>query len=47
MNAFRKRLRELAGQGWLWFIFLWLGGVAGTALLVLPFRILVAMAMRK
>lgn len=33
----RKRL--------LWFIALWLLGVAGTALLVLPFHLLIAAAM--
>jgi hypothetical protein len=44
MNALLMRLKGLADKGWLWFVFLWLCGVGGTALLVLPFRLLVAMA---
>jgi hypothetical protein len=36
-GTFRQRL--------LWFVGLWLLGVAGTALLVLPFRLLIAAAM--
>lgn len=34
------------GKRTLWFIALWLLGVAGTALLVLPFHLLVVAAMR-
>jgi hypothetical protein len=34
------------GKRMLWFIALWLLGVTGTALLVLPFHLLVAAAMR-
>ena len=45
MPSLQMFIRHLAGQRWAWFIFLWLCGVAGTALLVLPFRVLVAMAM--
>jgi hypothetical protein len=37
-KTFRQRL--------LWFVGLWLLGVAGTALLVLPFHLLIAAAMR-
>jgi hypothetical protein len=33
------------GKGMLWFTALWLLGVTGTALLVLPFHLLVAAAM--
>ncbi|CAN7306020.1 hypothetical protein LJR034_001459 [Caballeronia sp. LjRoot34] len=36
-QTFHKRL--------IWFIALWLFGVAGTALLVLPFHLLIAAAM--
>jgi hypothetical protein len=35
------------GKRMLWFIALWLLGVTGTALLVLPFHLLVAAAMRR
>lgn len=35
-----------SGKRMLWFIALWLLGVTGTALLVLPFHLMVAAAMR-
>jgi hypothetical protein len=37
--------RKTFSQGLLWFVGLWLLGVTGTALLVLPFHLLVAAAM--
>lgn len=37
--------RKTFPRGLLWFVGLWVLGVAGTALLVLPFRLLVAAAM--
>jgi hypothetical protein len=42
-----RPLERLNLRSWLWFLALWLGGVAGTALLALPFRLLVAMALNK
>lgn len=34
-------------NNWLWFIALWLAGVIGTGLLVLPFHLLIAAAMSR
>jgi hypothetical protein len=34
-------------RSWAWFVLLWLCGFAGTGLLALPFRVLVALAVRK
>ena len=47
MSRMRQVLERLNVRPWLWFLLLWLGGVAGTALLALPFRLLVAMALEK
>lgn len=39
--------RKASRQSLLWFVALWLLGVAGAALLALPFHLLVTMAMRR
>ena len=46
MSRLRQRLESTTVRPWHWFIALWLVGIAGTALLVLPFHLLVAMALR-
>ncbi|WP_186307780.1 hypothetical protein [Paraburkholderia sp. BCC1884] len=43
-TAIRRLVSSGKGAGW--FVLLWLSGVAGTALLVLPFHVLIALAMR-
>jgi hypothetical protein len=47
MSRMRQALERLNVRPWLWFLLLWIAGVAGTALLALPFRLLVAMALEK
>ncbi|NYH14336.1 hypothetical protein [Paraburkholderia bryophila] len=42
----RRDATKPARHRFLWFIALWLLGVAGTALLVLPFHLMIAAAMR-
>ena len=46
MLRMRECLARLRSNSLFWFISLWLFGVAMTGLLVLPFHLLVAMAMR-
>jgi len=44
MTQFRKKLAKLLGSSIVCFVLLWCCGVAGAALLALPFRLLVALA---
>jgi hypothetical protein len=45
MSQVSRDTRKTPRHGLLWFVALWLLGVGGTALLVLPFHLLVAAAM--
>ncbi|CAE6726305.1 hypothetical protein R69927_01073 [Paraburkholderia domus] len=45
MSQASRDTRKTSRHGLLWFVALWLLGVGGTALLVLPFHLLVAAAM--
>jgi hypothetical protein len=45
MSPTSRNTRKTSRHGLLWFIALWLLGVGGTALLVLPFHLLVTAAM--
>lgn len=45
MSQTSRGTSKTSRQGLLWFIALWLLGVIGTGLLVLPFHLLVAAAM--
>jgi len=47
MSRIRQPPERLNVRPWLWFLALWIGGVVGTALLALPFHVLVAMALNK
>lgn len=44
-TAPRDTARPAPRHRFLWFVALWLLGVAGTALLVLPFHLMIAAAM--
>jgi len=45
MDRQRSRPAGTGSRHWLWFVLLWLAGVAAAAFLALPFRVLVALAM--
>ncbi|WP_172161146.1 hypothetical protein [Paraburkholderia elongata] len=45
MSQTSRDTRKTYRHGLLWFVALWLLGVTGTALLVLPFHLLVTAAM--
>jgi len=44
MSRIQALWRRLAGRQAVWFVLLWVAGVLGTALLALPFHLLVAAA---
>jgi hypothetical protein len=44
MSRIQLWLRRLLQRQFVWFLLLWLAGVAGTALLALPFHLLVVAA---
>jgi hypothetical protein len=44
MSQPNPRPARSSGRRALWFVLLWLAGVAGMALIVLPFHVLISMA---
>ena len=46
MSGVDESLRKARLKRAAWFVLLWLAGIAGTALLVLPFHLLVVSATR-
>jgi hypothetical protein len=47
MGRVNNAIERLNVRSWAWFVLLWIAGVVGTAMLALPFRLLVGIALHK